>query len=355
MGVTTAANGTKQKQTLSPAQKALLFAQATRQNYQPLPAQTYADNGTVSFNIPKVRLLASTKVRIKGTFTATHATTTDLTLARFAPFNVIKQIRVQINNGFNPFQVSGRAARIYNRLAAGVEFDTNYIVGHTAAVGGATNTIDFIVDLAHVLNDRDPVGMVMAQNQETVISITVDLGELANLYTDSDVTISNVAINVTPTVETYSIPAAVEAIPDLSVLKLVTEQNFNIPSVGAPFVVKLPVGLTYRKILMNFETAAGVAMTDDEIGNISIIFNQADTPYTIHAGLLRMINTKQFRGALPAGVLAFDLSYQGIANMGGARDYIDTERLTEFWIQSNPSVVGNMQVVSETLARLAGV
>ena len=309
----------------------------------------------MSFNIPKVRLLSSTMVRIKGTFTAAHATITTLVPARFSPWTVIKQARVQINNGFNPYQISGRGAYLYNRLNAGPEYPTNFSLGLVASVGGAVNTVDFMVDLAHVLNDRDPVGMVMAQNQETVITVSLDLGAMVSMYSTTAVTISAVALTVTPTVETFSIPAAQEAIPDISVLKLVTEQNFNIPSVGAPFLVKMPVGLTYRKLILNFEHADGTGMLDDEIGNISIIFNQADTPYVIHAGLLRMRNAKQFGGRLDTGVLAFDLSYQGIANLGGARDYIDTERLTEFWIQSNPSVVGNLQVVSETLARLAGV
>lgn len=343
-----------EKMKLSPAQKAMLFAQATRQNLQPIPAKAYVDSGQVSFEIPKTRLLARTYLRIQGTFKAAHASVTALTKARFAPYNCIRQIRAQLNNGFNPHQISGRGVYQYDRLNDGIEFDSNFTLGVVASSGGATNTIDFMVDLTHVLNDRDPVGLIMAQNQETVISVTLDFNTIGGMFTDSNVTISEVAITVTPTVETYSIPAAMEAIPDISVLKLVTEQNFNIPSVGAPFLVKLPVGLTYRKIAMNFETAAGVAMTDAEIGNISLIFNQADTPYTVHAGLLRMINSKQFRGRLPAGVVAFDLSYQGLANLGGARDYIDTERLTEFWIQANPSVVGNMQVVSETLARLAG-
>lgn len=345
----------EQTKKYTPAQKAMMFAQATRQNLHPIPSKPYADSNSISFDIPKARLLGRTYLWVKGTFKAAHASVTSLTKARMAPFNVIRQARVSMNNGFNPYQISGRGAYQYNRLNDGIEFDEVYTLGNTASVGGTTNAIDFMVDLSNLLNDRDPVGLIIAQNQETVITVTIDTNTLAAMYTTSNVTISDVAINVTPVVESYSIPAAAEAIPDVSVLKLVSEQNFNIPSVGAPFLVKMPVGLTYRKLILNFETAAGVAMTDAEIGNISIIFNQADTPYTIPAGLLRMINAKQFRGKLPDGVLAFDLSYQGIANLGGARDYIDTERLTEFWIQANPSVVGNLQVVSETLARLAGV
>jgi len=333
----------------------MLFSQATRQNLQPIPAAAFVDGGSVSFTIPKARLLSRGYVRIYGTFKMAHASVTALPLARLAPYNLVRQVRMQINNGFNPFQISGRGAYVYNRLISGAEFDTSFTIGTVASVGGTLNTIDMMLDLSTILNDRDPVGLVMAQNQETVVTITLDFNTLAGMYTTTATTASQIAINVTPTIETFSIPAAVEAIPDMSVLKLVTEQNFNIASTGAPFQVKLPVGLTYRKLIMNFETAAGVAMTDDEIGNLSIIFNQADTPYVIHPGLLRMINTRQFAGKLPAGVLAFDFSYQGMANMGGARDYIDTERLTEFWVQANPSVVGNLQIVSESLARLQGV
>jgi hypothetical protein len=344
-----------EKVQLSPAQKAMLFAQATRQNLQPIPAQAFVDGGSVSFTIPKARLLSRGYVRIYGTFKIAHAATTALTKSRFAPYNLVKQVRMQINNGFNPFQISGRGGYLYDRVITGSEFDSNFTLGSTASVGGTTNTIDMFLDLSTILNDRDPVGLVMAQNQETVITITIDFNTIAGMYTDSATTVTLPAITVTPTVETFSIPAAIDSIPDMSVLKLVNEQNFNIPSTGAPFQIKLPIGLTYRKLLLNFETAAGVGMTDDEIGNISIIFNQADTPYVIHPGLLRMINSRQFRGRLPAGVVAFDFSYQGIANMGGARDYIDTERLTEFWIQANPSVVGNLQVISESLAKLQGV
>jgi hypothetical protein len=228
-------------------------------------------------------------------------------------------------------------------------------LGNTAAVGGASNTLDMMVDISHVLNDRDPVGLILAQNKETVINLTVDFNTVLSLFTDNGITISNVALTVQPLLETYSIPAAPQAIPDMSVLKMVSEQNFNIAASGSTMYIKLPVGLTYRKILLNFETAAGVALTDDQIGNLSLIFNQADTPYVIPASMLRKINTLRYKGALPAGVLALDFSYQGLANLGGARDYIDTERLTEFWISFVPGTTGNVQVVSETLARLAGV
>lgn len=347
---------TPEKSKMTPSQKAMLFAQATRQNLQVMPQQAYADNSTISFDVPKVRLLSRVYVRIKGTYNLVNAVPGNAVIGRFAPWSLVRQVRMQINNGFNPFQISGRGVYEYNRLNSGIEFDTSFILGNVASAGaGTVNTIDVLFDLSSILNDRDPVGLVMTQNQETVVSVGFDFGTLLSMFTLAGTTVTNVNITATPTIESYSIPASIEAIPDLSVLKLVTEQNFPIVSTGAPFLIKLPVGLTYRKIILNFEDVNGVAMTDDQIGQISIIFNQADIPYVVNAGLLREVNNREFRGKLQAGVVAFDFSYQGLANLGGARDYIDTERLTEFWIQSNPTILGNLQVVVETLARLAGV
>ena len=344
------------KQQLSPALKAQLFAQATRQNWQPLPAQALVEGGSVSFNIPKVRLLSRVLVDITGTFKAAHATLTSLTKARFAPFSLVKQARMQINNGFNPYQVSGKGGYIYNSTSKAVDVvDAITTLGNTASVAGTTNSISMLLDLSTVLNDRDPVGLVLAQNQETVITVTLDFNTIAALFADAGITISSVAVNVTPIVETYSIPAAVDAIPDLSVLKLVMDQAYSIAASGSTFYIKMPVGLTYRKILLNFEDGSGAALTDAQIGNLSIVFNQADTPYIVPAAVLRKMNTMMYGAALPAGVLAFDFSYQGIPNLGGARDYIDTERLTEFWISCVPRTTGTVQVISETLARLAGV
>lgn len=344
------------KNKLTPAQKASMFAAATRQNWQKIPATALSENNTVTFTIPKARLLSRTWLKIQGTFTIAHASVTALTKARMAPWTLIKQIRLQVNNGFNPYQISGKGVYQYNSIAADTNLmDTITTLGSTASSGGTSNTIDILVDLTDVLNDRDPVGLVLAQNQETVITVSIDFGTVASLFTDSATTTSLIAINVTPVTETFTVPASSDAIPDLSVLKLVAEQNFNIPASGSAQVIKLPVGQTYRKILMNFEASTNVAMTDAQIGDLSLIFNQADIPYIIPADVLRKINTKAYGAALPAGVLVWDFSDQGVANLGGSRDLIDTERLTEFWVSFNPGTTGNVQVVSETLTRLQGV
>jgi hypothetical protein len=59
-----------------------------------------------------------------------------------------------------------------------------------------------------------------------------------------------------------------------------------------------------------------------------------------------------YEAPLDAGAWILDF-----ANMGatGSRDYIDTERLTEFWIKFTSDTAGSVRVFYETLSRLKGL
>ena len=53
---------------------------------------------------------------------------------------------------------------------------------------------------------------------------------------------------------------------------------------------------------------------DDFAGNIELVFNQADIPYSIKPSLLSSLNHNQFGRVLPDGCYVFDYSWNGIAN-----------------------------------------
>ncbi|NCB02753.1 MAG: hypothetical protein EOM67_11395, partial [Spirochaetia bacterium] len=52
---------------IDPAERGRLFAQTTRQNMQVIATKTGAESSVVSFDLPKVRLLAGLKLRINAT------------------------------------------------------------------------------------------------------------------------------------------------------------------------------------------------------------------------------------------------------------------------------------------------
>lgn len=348
------------QQQLSAQQKAALFAQATRQTWQMMGTQTVTEDGqTVVFNLPKVRLLSKVLVEFDAVVSLKSANAS-IPTKPFSPYQMIRQIAMELNNGFRPFVVSGESLHLYslNRLNPDVllpmknERAMSYIET-AASTSGKDARIKFQVALPLTLNDRDPVGLILLQNEETTVSLTIDTARAQDVYqlANGD-TVTLKQLKITPTVETFSIPAIKEAMPDISVLKLVNEKGEQFSGNGQN-IVKLQTGTIYRKLMLYFTDESGNPLKDSDFaGNLELVFNQADIPYSIKPSALAARNHSDLGYVLPDGVYVFDFSNQGLPNLGGARDYIDTERLTEFWIRFNTEKAGKVKIVAEKLSRL---
>jgi len=352
------------KQQLTPQQRAVLFAQATRQNYQTMPTQAVnAENTTIQFNLPKVRLLSRILLHVEATATLSSTAGT-IQISPYSPYNILRRVALDLNNGFSPMVLSGQDLSLYNRLRLNQSFmdistngKANTYVENVAAGGGHDCAIRFTLPIEVTLNQRDQVGFILLQNDESVVTLSIDVATLAQAYTlnggNSDVvTFKN--MKITPTLETYSIPNVPQAFPDLSVLKLVSSKS-DIFQAGSTSIIKLPVGTIYRKLIMKFVDNSGVALTDQSFtGNIDFVFNQADTPYSIQPQTLSALNHMEYGEPLPSGVYTLDFSSQGLPNYGGSMNYVDSEKLTELWVRFNSTVAGTITVISENLARLQG-
>lgn len=364
-------NAHSQRQ-ITPAERNALFSSLTRQNLHKLPAVSLTENGSASFTIPKTKLTSKIYLLFNMTYNGICATDISFAPDRYAPYNIVRNIRVSINNGFTPFNISGAGAYLYNALRntdaalftpvdngdasdddRGIALMTNNL-----STAGAINRARFLIELPLTINDSNPIGLIMTQNEEVVVSVSVDIGNPLNHLIDSaaSVTTSNFVGTVTPMIESFTIPVLPEAIPDLSVIKLVNEQTFTMTA-NTQLVAKLPTGTTYRKIIIDAynNDAPPVGLSDLEVSNFQIVLNQADIPYNIDTRHLENLNELAYGRPLPNGIFVYDFSNQGIPNYGGSRDYIDTERLTEFWLTFTPSVNGTARIVSESLARLRGL
>lgn len=347
---------------IDPEMRAAFFASSTRQNWQMLPAIAGDESATIQFTLPKVRLLSKVRLLVEAELTATHASSTPYTPGTFAPFAFLRRVQMDINNGFMPFNLSGRDLFFYNLVRGDAEVlkrkDSGrgkVVQGVTTSSSGVDNVVRFVADLPVALNDRDPIGLFLLQNEETVVTITVDFDTVAVLAPDaSGFTFAVDNISVTPFVESFTIPPAKEAVPDLSILKLVHSKKEAIAGSGV-HTMALPTGLTYRKLLLFIEDSNGGVADSDITGNFELIMNQADIPYRIKPSLLAAINHEQFNFELPQGLYVFDFSYHGLSNYGGSRDWIDTERLTEFWFRFNAAGAGNITAIYEMLSKLKAV
>ncbi|PED82315.1 cytoplasmic protein [Bacillus pseudomycoides] len=349
-------------QEISAQERAHNFGIATRQNYQMLPAAAVSgENTMVQFTLPKARLLSKIYLNVeaiatlksKGTAIQTHD---------FSPYSILRRVSLDLNNGFIPYMLGGRELYLYNALRLNPDVllpgktdrCMNYI--ETAATAeGKDAKIKFTLELPIALNQRDPMGLVLLQTADSAVTLTVDVETLAKAYslnTSNGDEVLFKSMKITPMLETFTIPPIPAAFPDISTLKIVSSKAETFSGNGQN-IVSLSTGMVYRKFMLLFEDKDGNPLSDEDFqSNLEIVFNQADIPYSVKASVLSHINHSQLGYTLPKGVYAFDLTNQGIPNLGGSRDFIDTENLNEFWIRFSTQKGGKVTIISENLSRL---
>lgn len=340
--------------------RAKYFQISTRQNMQMVQTKkTSVPNSTLEFTLPKARLLSNIYLRVKAKLNVKHPTKTSLNNDFLTPYKIIQQFKLDLNNGFSPYTISGvglallnyinKNTRMYNSIASDY-----FTCGKTftASAEGTDNEFFFTVQLPVTLNDRDAVGLLLLQSEQTVADLRVAVGNPYDMYTEEEAngyTLDLKDLEVMPMLETFSIPANAEAFPDLSILKLCMDRVDSITAAGQN-IVKLSTGTIYRKLALYITDEDGKPMTADKLnGTIDLVFNQADCNYSIAPDMLRAMNCYKLGSQLPEGVYIFDFSD---GSYGSSRDYIDTEKLTEFWLRFNTTSRGKVRIISECLSRL---
>ena len=345
-------------------QRNALFAQATRQNIQGMAKKKITQGATtVSFEIPKARLLSKIWLEIDYKFTLKSASVSAIDTSKLTPYAPIRRISLDLNNGWSPYVLDGKSYAVL----AGMRQQSHVVYPQgksengfcycpdkfVVSSSGTSNSMRTTIELPLCLNDRDPIGIILAQSPETLIEVKVDFEPESSMIPSLDgVTLEVEEITVQPVVETFSIPAVQEAFPDISVVKLCTSRTEMFAGNGQN-LIDLVTGTIYRKIAFIIEDLDGEPFEDSDItSNIDLIFNTADVNYSIPPKLIRHKNEMQFGEEQPDGVYIFDFSDNGIPNYGGTRDYIDSTKLTMFQVRFNSNKAGRIRIVSENLARL---
>lgn len=353
-----------EKQKLTAAQRAAIFNASTRQTKRMLPSVSAStDNTSLQFNLPKTNFLSKLFVQVKGKIKLTGTAST-LTLDDFDIYKIVRDISLNFNNGFKPFRIDGRSLALYNydRLNPGVlrakETDDGLCKGKkfTSSTSGTEGDFNFLLEMPLTLNEANPTGLYLLQNNETNVTVTIDVNNVNQVFsgqTMTGITASLTKFEVSPMLEMFTVPSVTEGFPDITVIKLVSSATEAITGSGE-HIVKLPVGTIYRKLLLHFQNEDGTAMSMDKItSNIALCFNQADTPYEISPDMFNLMNKSDFGTSLPDGLFIFDFSKQNIPNTNSTRDFIDTEKMTEFWIKFSTSSGGKITYISECLSRLS--
>lgn len=349
-------------QQLTPSERAINFANNTRQNMHMLPKQhTNTGGDTLQFGLPRARLISKLILNVDVKCLIKHASGSDVPFDHFLPYRTLSRIALDLNNGFSPYVFSGEQACLYGHTLRMYDLYTPqdneeafcYMPTLKTSAEGIENHFNYTIELPVTLNDREPIGLILLQSPETNVTLTCSIGMPNDIIKNKDFSFEYTDLTISVMTETFSVPAMEHSFPDISVLKLVNGrqdaflQNENI--------IKLNTGNIYRKLLLEFRDMDGIPLKDEDISNIELIFNQADINYSLSPKLLRKYNLIQYGHALPKGVYVFDFaSMQGVVNMAGSRDMIDTAKLTEFWLRFNtPNKSGRVHIVSETLATIS--
>lgn len=358
----------QKKKYISPLERAQKFAQLTRKYWQPLPAQPLVAPGTIQFTLTKSRLLSKIYLLVNARVVVSHPANTDFTPDPFSPYNLIRNVRVEYNNGFTPFNLSGKQLAMYNLMRNNAEAFKNIdgmtaangsisrhrtLFTETASVGGTQNILRMMPELPISINERDPISLFLLQNDDIVVTVTVEFNDIVTMVPQAGYVVTLAAnATVQPVIETYSIPPIEEAFPDLGMIKLVSAMSEPL-ALGETKTLKLRPGNIFRKLAVYIEDGLGDGWPDwNQSGDFELIFNESDIPVKIPHWLLAGINQEMYGVTLPNGLWVFDFTYQGLANYGGGRDYIDTEKLTEFWLRFPASTAGTVTTLQETLTRL---
>lgn len=346
------------------------FLTATRQNITELPAQSY-DGNKKTFILPKVGLLSRLYLTFKGTNTIVEGTGT-AAVSQYTAYNLIKRIRVLANSGASIFDVSGYGAYNINRLMGrhSVLTDSLFDSGtdalvYSAPVAANANAWKFGLEIPIAINDRDPIGLILLQNNSTMITVEVEFNDVYGTADDGTVAVLTTgtatatisAATVGLSMEYFTVPRNQEDYPALNVIHQYLEESQPFAVTG-PQIVTLQRGNTYLQLIHML--TANSLLNSAAVDRLRILYNQSEVPYNVTGQVQSLIQRKRYGGDLPNGTFVHDwYMSNGIPNLGNSRDFINSATVTEFQseltIASGTTVSGvtNLRTVKRQLIQIA--
>lgn len=315
------------------------FTVNTRRKIVQLPTQARpAGGGTTSINLPKTGLLSRIFCAIRGSVSGTLTAPNALGFA-----SVLNRTRLTINSGIDLYNVSGAGYHYLLRNAVGSEYiDPQGQSNATSAVSAASFNLDEIIPVA--INTRDPLGYVMLQNEQTLLTLNIDWNADGNVATGA-------TVNATAELyaELFTVPVDPADYPPLNVVHQCLEDQQAVAAAG-DYPYAWPRGNTYLQTLHGFGIGASGA---DNFSQFAVRVNQSDYLQRSDIPLLDM-EYRDFRGrARPAGAIMVDLlATSGLGNFGLTRDVFNSALVTDLASVITASGAGTLYTVRRQLVVL---
>ncbi|HEY1249263.1 MAG TPA: hypothetical protein VGE97_09765 [Nitrososphaera sp.] len=295
------------------------FAVNTRRKILPLTGAVTRPVGGGTFGpltLPKTGLLARIYLALRGSVAGT------LTVPNGLGFSsIISRMRIQANSGIDIFNVSG--AGYHYLLRNSLESEYVDPVGQstgTTAVTATTFNLDAVIPIA--LNMRDPTGLIMLQNEQTIVNLFIDWLADASVASGATVTLTTGDAFL----EVFTVPPDPKDWPPLNVIHQCLEDQQQIAAAG-DFPYYWPRGNTYVGVYHG----AGIGAAGSDLFNrFAVRVNQSDYLQSTPADFLDMEYRLQKGRVRPAGGIFVDLlATSGLGCYGLARDMFNSALVTD--------------------------
>ena len=295
------------------------FAVNTRRKILPLTGVITrpVGGGTFGpFTLPKTGLLARLYLALRGNIAGTLSAPNALGMA-----SIISRIRVQANSGLDIFNVSGAGLNYLLREA----LESEYIdpMGQSTARNAVTATtfnLDAVIPIA--VNMRDPSGLIMLQNEQTIVNLYIDWLADASVATGATVTLTTGDLFM----EVFTVPPDPKDWPNLNVVHQCLEDQQSIAAAG-DFPYYWPRGNTYMQILHGCGIGAAGS---DLFSRVSVRVNQSDYLQNTPPDYLDVEHRLMRGRGRPAGAIIVDLAASsGLGCYALARDLLNSALVTD--------------------------
>lgn len=315
----------------------------TRRKVVQLPTMTRpTGGGVVSQVLPKTGLLSKIYLAISLTISGSLSGLNALGVA-----SAISRIRLTANSGLDLYNVSGPGNAYLLSELLNTELGSGPILGTTlnqgrSAVSAATFKLDTVIPLS--VNDRDPIGLLMLQNESTVLQLSVEFPADTAVATGATVTGT-----VKPYLELFTVPVLPEDWPPLDIVQQILEDQQSVAATGQ-YVYPWPRGNTYLQVAHGLGIGASGS---DSFTQVGVRVNQSEWLQNTDTSFLDDEHQWLRGRARPGGGIYFDLmGTSGLGNFGSTRDLFNSGLVTDLSTVITASATGTLYTVRRQLVSL---
>lgn len=291
------------------------FENNTRLRKKYLATQVRPTGGGLSsptLAISKVGLLKGIHLDITGTISSAGLSN----LNALGKSSIIKRVTVRVNNGNVLFSMSGPG--YHYLLRDNLDGYFNPFPGSDARSAVATGAYNVSMYIPLMLNEHDAKGLIMLQNEGTLLTLEIDWESDANIATG----ISSMTGNAVPTLEFFNLPKDQTDWPNIFLLHSIIEDQLPISATSGDIVYPWPKGNVFLAMYHGYGFGVSGA---DSWTRAALRANQTDFLEDWLPAYADYVWANNHPTTRPAGTFAFDLiGSSGLGAFGGARDQIDS-------------------------------